>query len=541
MDSRLSRFEHFSGNALALLFIASLIATCYFAATVQIAAVPRDVPFGFVMALPYYYWFALGLAVTLAFVAAKAGQVRYLWAASIILAVLVSGLGDLTQTYPRDTFSTSAVSRISRIGSFDRGDNPFLSFPGSAIIFSSLAVVTGLTPVAVVRAFGLAYNIIVILLAYAAFRRLGIGETQALLGALAVVFGFYYQGLVIFTTLTGFLLYVMIFGLVLGPYPNRAITTLLLIIFFSSMAVSHAFSPFLTLSSLGVMLLGWGFGDRILRRLKLMRLRGDPPIVSRSVLLPLAAVLVIYWIYFASLPFSWGIINFVATDPLTLLRSVVSPVASPQTVYARSYASIARLYAPVFFSAFTIFLVAVHDRRKLQLLLWLLGLAASMTIAVSGYVEEFLARIFAFAILPFSYAIARLFMSDRSLLRAIALGVLLAAMALHLPSHYGQDSFEVVQDATVKALQFFSKHSSLTSSLDSPARELRERYYVDAYRTDQIASTFASSYYLLSYQAESWALYSGGEDYLSKVMQNVQSNHYSTVYSNGSFNIYFKN
>jgi len=188
-----------------------------------------------------------------------------------------------------------------------------------------------------------------------------------------------------------------------------------------------------------------------------------------------------------------------------------------------------------------VYLLKVRDHRKVDMLLWTLGLASTVVIAAVGYVVEIFPRIFAFAILPFSYGIATLFDSRRSHIRAIGIAVLLIALGLHLPAHYGQDSFWTTQESTLYGSQFFGTHSFANASFYSPVRDLRQRFYIDIYRSGVSSNSGPGEYFLLNYQAESWILYSLGDDELNKTISELHSSHYNTVYSSGWFSTYLQN
>jgi len=523
------------------MFCVSFAVFTYTVATVSIWIVPPQFPFGLVEILPLQYWIAVALSTACLFLAISARATKYAWLSAVLLVILVAGLADVIFQYPRAIFSTTATERISGTGTFNTKDEPLLNFPGSVILFSFLVLTTGIKPVLVVRVFGVAYNLVVLLLAFASFKRLGIDKMAALLAALIAIFSFYLQGVLVYSSLLGFLFYIVVFQLILAPYSSRTTNMLLVAVFFATMVVSHAFSPFLTLGALGLMLFAWKLIDGVARKMRLTRLIGDPPLVARSAIVPLLLILVAYWAYLAVLPFSLGLATVTSRDFLALIFAAVSPLVSPQTVYARAYASVVEGYPLILFPAFIIFLIISQDKRKIQLLLWMVGLAIPLVAAVSGYVQEFLVRMFAFAILPLSYGVGRLFDSKHRHARMITIAVLLITLGLHVPAHYGQDSFLVVQDSTIKGLQFLGAHSSSDASLSSPIRELYQRYYVDIYRSQWVSTLGTHSYFVMNYKAENWVLYTEGDRSLMNLIEMQNSNQYDRVYSNGLFQVYLEN
>jgi len=526
-------------SILPFLSSVTLASVCYVLATTLIVAPPRDFPFGLVKILPLQYWVALGCSLALLITAVLAGTTGYHWIASLFLAILVAGLGNLIYTNPRDMVTITISKLILRHGFFSQADSPFLNFPGSALAFSLIAIVTTASPALIAKSFGIAYNLIIVALGFSCFKRLGLRQSEALLAVLVVVFSFYMQGLLLHSSLMGFVFYIAIFSLVFAPHPSRATNTFLITLFFVAMVIYHAFTPLATVGAIGAMLLGWKLCDRMAQNLKLTALRGAPPPISRSILILLVVLLVTYWSYFAYDPFSWGLYPLVAGDLLTTIYSTLTPlmVGYTETTYAISYASVTRLYAPVLFLAFAIYLCTSSDQRKLQLLLWLLGLIGSIATAVSGYALEFFARIFAFAILPVSYGIARILHSERKFLRGVGFAVLLITLGLHLPSHYGQDSFQVVQDSALEGLRFFTVHCSFAASFDSPM----SIYDIDLPRPEAARRSEVESYFLLDYQSGSWALYLYGDKYLELLGQKLNSTEYDKVCSSGWFAVYLQN
>jgi len=535
-----SRVQRLSQRIFLPLFVASFSASTYALTTTSISMVPREFPFAIVKLMPLGFWVATVLSLVLLVVAMAARVPEYLWAPAVLLVILVAAVGDIVYAYPRAVFSTTATQWISQTGTFHTVDEPLLCFPGSVMIFSFIAVLTDMSSTLVVKLFGVAYNLIVLLLSCASFRRLGVSPRSALLASLVTVFSFYLQGALIYTSLLGFLFYILIFGFALAPCSNKARNTLLVVVFFGSMVVSHAFSPFLTLGAMSLWLFGWRYANLAATKLKLATLGGDPPRLAHSTIIALVVVLVAYWSYFAVLPLYWGLSIVKTRDLLTLILGAMSPIVSPQTIYARTYASIVEAYPLALFSAFSIYLITVSDRRKLQLLLWILGLAIPLFAAVSGYVQEFTTRIFAFAILPLSYGIARLFDSDHRVWRVVGLAVLLITLSLHLPAHYGQDSFQVIQDSEIKGLQSLGAHTSPDASLKSPLRELYQRYYVDIYRSQWDSTPRPGSYFVMNYKAGSWVLYTEGDESLASLIERQNSNQYARIYSSGSFDIYWQ-
>jgi len=528
-------------SAFPMLFAATFAVSCYMVTTTSIVAVPRDFPFGIIKIMPIQYWFALGSSLALFFAATLTQDKKCLWMAAILLVALVAGLSDLIYAYPRDLSTATAAGAISRKGFFASADNPYLNFPGSAILFSFLLIVTGTSPFQVIKAFGVVYNTILLVFCFACFQRLGFKQTHAILAALVVIFSFYMQGALIHSSLIGFIFYTAIFWLALSPYPNRATNIFILTTFFLAVVIYHAFTPFAIVGAVGVMLFGWQLADRMIRKIGLVRLQGCPPSMNRSIVISLLAILVAYWSYIASAPFSWALRWLVTSDLLRTLHLFLSTalIGFAGTLYSGGYASVARLYAPILSLGFAVYLYSSTDKRKLQLLLWLLGLACLVIITVSGYVYEFFARVFAFSILPLVYGIAKLFDSNRRLLRGVGLVILIVTIGLHLPTHYGQDSFQVLQDSTVKALQFYVTQAPFDASFGSS--EQQYVYYVETLRSDNTRDSTGGSYFLMNYQAGSWILYLKGEEHLDTVSQELDSSQYNALYSNGWSNIYLQN
>jgi len=356
-----------------------------------------------------------------------------------------------------------------------------------------------------------------------------------------MVFSFYLQGVLLYTSLIAFIFYIFVFELVLVPYSNRFVNLFLSFIFFLGMTICHAFSPFLTLGAIATLLLGWKLVDSSIRRLRPAGFRESRPLTRRSIMIPFFLVLAAYWAYLSYVPFTWGLVRLQSTDLIRLFQSAIWPVVSPATTYSRSYAFAAELYAPVLLVPFAMYLLTSQNGRRLHVLLWIFGLGWSMMIAVVGYVTEFFPRVFALAILPMCYGLASLLHANRRFLRTLGIVVLLLTLSLHLPTHYGQDSFVVVQYSMISGLQFFATHSYSNVLLDPRGEAESIRYYVDGHRLSKVLGLRQDSYFLLSYRAASWILYAEGDDALKKLNQNLNSNKYNQVYSNGLFNVYLQN
>jgi hypothetical protein len=542
VDSKLSssenRLEQLAQDLFSFLLIITLAAFAYFVTTMPVIIAPRKFPFGILSALPQQYWIVVSMSVLLLGTSLLSRRTSFVLIASILLTVLVPGLGDLIYRYPRDVFAVVAAQRISQSGYFSPAEDVFLNFPGPEVFFSSLVLVTGTSSLNVVRGFGLVYNPIILLLGLVLFRRFGISRRAAILAALVLVMSFYMQGVLIYTSLLGFVFYVVIAGLILIPLTTRPANTFLIIIFFTAMVVSHAFSPFLALIGIGVLLLGWRFADSSLRRVGLSSVRGDVPAVSRLILVPLMFILTTYWAYFAFIPFSWGLMKLNSVDFMSLISGASAPLLSPGTAYQRSYVQITQLYAPVLFLAYAVYFFLVRDRLRTQITLLILGLGGAIIFALAGYLQEFLARIFAFATFPLSYGVGMLFGSNRRILRAIGLVTLMMVIPLHLPAHYGQDSFQVVPESTIQGVKFTALHTYSNASYSSPFRSLSWSYYFDVYRLTNPPHAGPGLYYVLDYASQSWVLYANGDSALGELTNRVNSDQYNRVYSNSMFDLY---
>jgi len=248
-------------------------------------------------------------------------------------------------------------------------------------------------------------------------------------------------------------------------------------------------------------------------------------------LIPPVIIVSVYWMYYASLIFTWGVLKLKSIDFAGILLGAVSPLVSPGTVYASDYSHMASLYAPLLFGAFAIFMIASLDRRKLQLLLWLFGLGCSVVIAIGGYIQEFVARVFAFAILILSYGVAKLLASNQAWLRRVGMVVLFAALCLHLPAHYGQDAFLAARESTVQGARFLVAQSLSHETVDAV-------YSKAIYEWDTALSLGSMSFFLLSYQTESWIAYTKGDLALRSQSERLHSANYNRVFSSGSFDVY---
>jgi xanthosine utilization system XapX-like protein len=526
-------------KTLAPLFFLTVAAATYFMITASTPLVPLEVPFGFVKVLPTQYWILLFAAVLLLAASIACRSLPYLWASAITLTAFVPALNNLIYPYPHDIFATVATEYISKAGVFNPLEHIFLNFPGSEIVFSSIVIVTKLDPTAVIRAYGVFYNLLLLGICYISFRRFGVAQIAALLGSLTFVLGFYTQGLLIYSSLNGFLFYILVASLVLMPFTNRSANMMLLTVFFAAMTITHAFSPFLTIAGIVGLLLGGKIVDRvIIRRVGLRPLREAYPQVSFSTAIIFLLMTTSFWAYVAFGPFSAGLFAVSSINPANLFEEVITPLLSPQTTYEMSYANFARLYAPVLFSAFAIYLLAVPDKRRWQMLLLTLGLAGTVVVAVAGYAQEFLTRIFAFALLPLSYGVSKLFDSNRRTLNAVALITLVLVLGMHIPAHYGQEAFEEFPVSTIKGAQFIAEHSHPNSTYDAITAEFSLNFYFDVYRSNLSDQQPGAFYYLLSYSAASWGRYSEGDSAYANLTIGLNSSRYNSIYSSGLISIY---
>ena len=520
------------------LFFSTIAAATYFMATASSPLVPLEVPFGFVYVLPIQYWILLLVTVLLLAASIISRRVPFLWVAAICLTAVVPGLSNLIDQEPRDIFALVATQYISRSGTFNPAQHIYLNFPGSEIIFSSLTIVTKADATSVIRAYGMFYNLLLLGLCYVSFRRFGVSQVPSILGALTLVLGFYAQGVLIYSSLNGFLFYILVASLVLMPVANLSKNMMLLALFFAAMTITHAFSPFLTLAGVSGVLIGGAILGKFATRRAGFPLSEVSPRVSLSIIAIFLLVAAILWAYFSFGPFAKGISTLSSINLTNLLEGVFSPLLAPQTAYEVSYARFATLYAPVLFVPFVIYLLAVPDKRRAQMLLLTLGLVAAVVIAIVGYTEEFLIRLFAFALLPLSYGISKLFESRRRTLKAVGFIALALVLVLHIPAHYGQDAFQVYPISSLHGVEFIAQHSHPNSKFDSTVRELSWSYYFNVYRSDQPDKQAGTFYYVLDYAAASWLIYNEGDNAYFNLTLRLNSRYSNLVYSNGLMNIY---
>jgi hypothetical protein len=96
-----------------------------------------------------------------------------------------------------------------------------------------------------------------------------------------------------------------------------------------------------------------------------------------------------------------------------------------------------------------------------------------------------------------------------------------------------------VQNSTVQGLQFFAVHSSESFSIESPWWQLSD-YFVNIYRSSNASGEGSGSYFLMSYQARSWVLYSSGNGSLQALTEDLTSSRYNQVLTCGYFNAYLQ-
>jgi len=528
-----------SDRILLTLSLLTLTAATYFLDTESTPIVPLDVPFGFVRLLPMQYWLLMLVTLTLLLASIAARRLPYLWLSSITLTAFIPSLSNLIYPYPRDIFATVATEYISRSGTFNPTQHIFLNFPGSEIVFSSIVEVTKMDPTIVIRTYGLLYNLLLLGICYVSFRHFGVSQMPALLGSLTFTLGFYTQGLLIYSSLNGFLFYILVASLVLAPFSNRKANMVLLILFFVAMTVTHAFSPFLTIAGVVGVLLGGLIVEKARSQFTGISLpRKGHPQLSLSTAIVFLLIATTFWAYIAFGPFAAGVFQLSSVRLASLFESVIAPLFHPQTPYEVRYADLASLYAPVLFVAFLVYLLAVPDKRRMQMLLLIVGLLGTLVVAVSGYAYEFLTRIFAFALLPLCYGVARLFDSNRRALNGVAIIALILVLGLHIPAHYGQDAFQVYPASTIHGAQFLAQHSHPNSTFDSTEDQFGSNYYFDAYRSNMSDNETGEYYYVLTYPAANWELYSQGDQVFAQFASGLNSTSHDVVYSNGLNTVY---
>lgn len=528
------RLHKLASMTFPYLLVVSFALLCYFVASTSIESVPRDFSFGFVKVLPGSYWVALGMALILFSLGWFSKNQTYLWVSALLLVVTVTSSEDLIHALPGDTTSVVAAGLISQRGFFSTTEHGELNFPGSAIVLAALAIVTNISSTAIVRAFDVFYNVITLAFSAYAFERLGLTKSQALVGGVIVVLSFYLEGVLIHTSLFGFLFYILIFGMSLSQSFNQK-SFFLIMVLFAGMVVSHALSPFLTLGGLA----GTYLGARFIKWFwKKREYTGTVAGESSQLFLSCLLIATLYWAYYAFVVLSWAVTGLTSVSIPVLLETAGGRVLTSSTPYASDYATFVRLYPPLLFAGFAVYLLSARDTRKLPLVLWIMGLSSIVFVGVSGYVVEIFPRIFAFAILPLSYGVARNLQSKRVRLRMVTATILIIALILYFPARYGQAPAYMVQESALNGSQFLALHSTTEAVYNSTQRELSQSFYIDIYRTQGGADSKMSDYFATSYQGDSWFLYFNGDKQLNNLLGHLKSTGYNKVFSNNRLDIY---
>ncbi len=496
--------------------LASVLLFIHFCGTFAVTSLSIRVPFGLASRLPIEFW--LGYALSLICVIVNIRHPSRKWG---ILSLLLLSLYQLNLTIfveyiPQEpkTHSDALAELVLSYQHADPSVDYALYFPGAIYLIAALRLLTQLNPFLLTKLLTLVLNAMLILLAYVFFNKTLVNEGLRLAACALVICGAYMLSLLRFTSILGYLFYVMIFIVVVAH--RTLVGNIMITLLFASTVLSHAYTPFVVVAALGLSAIAYRLASATGSDAKPFLL------VKLLAVATLSTILIVYWVNIG------GPVLHASLLAISEARTPEESLFANPTPYKLLYQASTLPYAVLYGIPLLIYLLSCRDRAKRDILLWVAGIALAATVSVGGYAPEFLPRAFLFGLLPLSYAVVKNHDGQNKIARScVLIGILVISAGLHIPAQYGQESFFRISNSTIPGTQFLPVSVPDGWPADAP------RFFIAYFFPGlQINATL---YYVLDPQTANRILYRQGDQAMMELERSLLAPTWNRVYSSGDF------
>lgn len=463
--------------------------------------------------------------------------------------------------FPWSYYPAGEVKTVLETNHVDSGSNyPLISYrswPATHFISASILYLSGIKIENLLKYMPLFWVFSVIFITFSIGKRLGSSSNQSFLASFLILASFYlphyYYGPVSFS----YLLYLLLFMFIVAFSKNnintslvknwkdeniifiKSITTIILIsLTFFSLVVTHILAPIAVISS-------FTFSSLFIRTLN----------KKRIIFIIFFIILFIAWhVFLTPGMFETGVKEFLRVitqlDALNIFKTAkynVAPVVDlTRWIVHYSRFSFIVIYAIAMIAASAFYITGRIKGEKIEPIkicfFWLVGILALFGLKYGGEIDD---RIYLFSLVPMTFIITSVF--DRKILAIMAI----LLIVLHMPAHYGTESFDLVRTTELKGVNFFTTktvyniYDSYFSMWDTfvnfydPERVKVYRRAISVVNEPDYSAIDNSTYILNSYGGHHFLSYSLGKDPLQEWIQLNQSK-LDLFYNNGYFQLYKK-
>lgn len=429
----------------------------------------------------------------------------------------------------------------------------YRSWPAMHFISATMIFLTDIKIENLIKYMPLFWVISIILITYSFGKRLRLLPNQSFLASLLFLSSFwmphYYYGPPSFSYILYLLLFMFIVLFSIGSnvsftetrknininlIKGKIETTILICLTFASLVTTHLLTPIAIISS-------FIFSSSLIRTLHKERVK----------FLIFFLILFIGWnVYFAPAIFETGMRTIMEQAmKLDFFGFTKTEKYSPGRFLIRWIVHYSRLfyvliYAITMVAAYTLYITSRIKKEKIEYtkicFSWLVGILALFALKYGGEMDD---RAYIFALVPMIYIM--IFTFDRKILVIIAVLLIL----LHMPAHFGTESFDMIRTTELKGAQFFATEILFD---DKETYFSMWNTFINYYDPENIkifqqaisvigkpdTSTIADSTYIItSNGSHNFIFYSFGFDPLKEWIQMSQGK-LSVFYDNGHYQIY---
>jgi hypothetical protein len=494
--------------------------------------------FGFMSVLPVPYWIGMGL---LAYCVAAAFLSEVAYRDSVFIAILLTvgvflfGLPVFVEGAARTIgayYPSSEVQILTQTGHLPAAVYPlsaYIAWPAIHFISAALIEITGGSFWGLLGIWPIVWLFIIVSFAYSFSRRFGFVRQRAFGFTFMVLVSYWIDWNNLSPEGLSMLLYFLCFVMIVS-YGDTPTKSLLLMLVFAALTLTHGYTSFAALLGIGAVLL--------IRK------------KSYTVALTMFIIAIVWIAYDASSAPSivWAVL---LTNPLGGLTQSIQQLSAVghQIAFARSVDGDLKLAYGVILAGAASWSALSIIRRKLDVrvakdagvvLIWLLGigLATIPIVASSVSVSDTVFRLYLYALIPIAYLAMRSIKS-----KTVLLVLVLFMFAAFVPTKYNTEALTQVLPSELAGSHLFAlgyqsgpyylfgvdeEKSVLLFAPDlitvpawSPARV---NFSVGALR--------ASRYVLLSEMGEAQVIWTSGFEYYNNVVNVISNIGFNRVYDN---------
>lgn len=422
------------------------------------------------------------------------------------------------------------TDKIDKISEYELGS--YRSWPVSHIISAFMIYIVNIKTDDLIKYMPLFWVLTVIFISYYAGKLLKLTRNQCFITSFFVITSFWTMNYYYGPQSLAYILYLLFFVSIISIYKrNDVINVVFMILVFIVIIMTHMLTSIAIISS-------FLFSSRVAQFLYKHRIK---------FMIAFVTIFIAWYLYVATIMFNIGIEDFMRqmTDGGlfdtfkgekyntgdTLIRQIIH------------YSRISYLGTYAIFMIIAAFLylkgkIRNENRELIKIcFFWLIG---TLILLVLRYGAEIDDRVYILSLLPMALIIVMTF--DRKIV--VTLAILL--VTLHIPAHYGTESFDMVQTTDLLGSKFIASKIGTYDSINYYFSPLIRYYnsqftnivgFDHGYYNPDNGSLDNSTYVISSRQINNYLLYVFGINKIQNWIQ-IENDRLTLLYDNGNYRIY---